>query len=101
MNNRLVLEGLQVQGPDEEISYRIEATPAAISVVNVTVHDLATGEDVTATVMPGAASAVVAGGAIVVPVLKALTAGHTYIVRALYSDGSGNKLEPLIQVRCV
>lgn len=98
--SRLVLEGLQTQGGNEEVAYRIEATPAAVSVVSVTVHDLATGDDVTATVMPGAASATVDSGAIVLPVLKALTAGHTYLVRALYADGNGSKLEPLVQVRC-
>ena len=98
--SRLVLEGLQSQGASEEIAYRIEATPPAVSVVGVTVVDVMTGQDVTATVMPGAASASVDSGAIVLPVLKDLTVGHTYVVRTLYSDSNGSKLEPLVQVSC-
>lgn len=98
--SRLVLEGLQTQGPNEEIVYRIEVTPPAVSVLSVTVTDQTLRQDVTSTVMPDAAGAAVNAGAIVLPVLKALTVGHTYQVAALYSDGSGNKLEPLVRVRC-
>lgn len=98
--SRQVLEGLQPQGPTEEVIYQIDVTPAATSIVGVTVWDVTIKEDVTATVMPGAASATVNEGVIVLPALKALTVGHTYEVRPLYSDGNGSKLEPLVRVRC-
>lgn len=98
MIGRNVIEGLQVQGPNEEIQYRITATPTPVSVTGVTVTDLGTGANVTATVMPtGTAS--VAAGIITLPTLKALTLNHRYRVAVLYSDGT-NKLEPLIDVIC-
>jgi hypothetical protein len=97
--SREVLEGLQVQSPDEEVVREISVTPPAVSVLDLTVTDMLTGQDVTAAVMPGTASVV--GGAIRLPVLKGLTYGHTYQVEALYSDGNGSKLEPLIRVQCI
>lgn len=97
-NSRAVIEGLQVQGPNEEIQYRVTCTPTPVTVSGVTVTDLSTGTNVTATVMPtGTAS--VAGGVITLPTLKALTLNHRYRVAVLYSDGT-NKLEPLIDVLC-
>jgi hypothetical protein len=98
--SRLVLEGLQTQGPNEEIPYRIQVTPGAVSVVSVTVTDQTTRQACTETVMPGAAGAAVQDGAIVLPALKSLTIGHTYQVAVLYSDGQGSRLEPLFRVRC-
>lgn len=87
-----------MQGPHEEIQYRITATPTPVSVTSVTVTDQYTGTDVTATVMPtGTAS--VASGVITLPTLKALTLNHRYRIAVLYSDGV-NKLEPLIDVLC-
>jgi hypothetical protein len=96
---REVIEGLQTQGPNEEIAYRLTVDPVAVSVVSVTVTDRNTGADVTATVMP-AGTASVDNGAILLPVLKALTLGHLYEVAPLYSDGQ-SKIEPLIRVLCV
>ncbi len=98
MSGRTVIEGLQTQGPNEEIQYRITCTPAPTSVTGVTVTDLTTGTNVTATVMPSG-SASVAAGVITLPTLKALTQGHFYRVAVLYSDGS-NKIEPVIEVLC-
>lgn len=95
---REVIEGLQTQGPTEEIVYRLTVTPPAVSVVGVTVTDRNTGTDVTSTVMPSG-SATVSGGAIVLAPLKALTLGHLYEVAALYSDGE-SKIEPLVRVLC-
>lgn len=95
---REVIEGLQTQGPNEEIVYRLTVTPLAVSVVDVTVTDRNTGTDVTSTVMPSG-SASVNDGAIILPPLKALTLGHLYEVAALYSDGE-SKLEPFIRVLC-
>lgn len=96
---REVIEGLQTQGPTEEIVYRLTVTPAAVSVVSVTVVDQTSGADVTSTVMP-AGSATVDNGALVLPTLKALTLGHVYHVAALYSDGT-SKIEPIVRVLCV
>jgi hypothetical protein len=96
---REVIEGLQTQGPNEEVAYRVTVEPAAVSVVSVTVTDTGTGTNVTGTVMPtGTAS--VDNGAIVLPLLKALTVGHIYEVAPLYSDGL-SKLQPIIRVLCV
>ena len=96
---REVIEGLQTQGPNEEIAYRLTVVPAAVSVTGVTVTDLDTGAVVTSTVMPvGTAS--VAGGVILLPLLKLLTLGHQYEVAVLYSDGQ-SKIEPIIKVLCV
>lgn len=95
---REVIEGLQTQGPNEEIFYRLTVEPAAVSVVSVTVRDNTTGLDVTSTVMPSG-SATVSDGAIILPALKALTDGHLYEVAPLYSDGQ-SKIEPIIRVLC-
>lgn len=96
---REVIEGLQTQGPTEEIFYRVTVEPAAVSVVSVNVTDVTTGQNVTATVMP-TGSGSVDNGALVLPVLKALTLGHMYEVAPLYSDGQ-SKIQPVIRVLCV
>lgn len=96
---REVIEGLQTQGPNEEIVYRLTVTPPAVSVVGVAVTDQNTGTNVTATVMPtGTAS--VSDGAIILPVIKALTLGHLYVVAPIYTDGQSPKIEPIIRVLC-
>jgi hypothetical protein len=98
MMTREIIEGLQTQGPNEEIAYRLTVTPTAVSVVSVTVTDRTTGAVVTSTVMPtGTAS--VDSGAIMLPVLKLLVLGHLYEVAPLYSDGQ-SKIEPIIKVLC-
>jgi hypothetical protein len=96
---REVIEGLQTQGPTEEIFYRVTVEPAAVSVVSVTVMDVTTGQNATTTVMPSG-SASVDNGALVLPALKALTLGHMYEVAPLYSDGQ-SKIQPIIRVLCV
>lgn len=96
--SRDVIEGLQSQGANEEIQYSITPVPVPVSVVSVTVRDLTTDTVVTPTVMP-AGSAVISSGAIVLPILKALTAGHLYEIAIIYSDGT-SKIEPLIRVLC-
>ena len=95
---REVIEGLQTQGPSEEIFYRVTVTPAAVSIVGVTVRDNTTGLDVTSTVMP-TGSATLSDGAIILPALKALTDGHLYEVTPIYSDGQ-SKIAPIIRVLC-
>jgi uncharacterized membrane protein len=95
---REVIEGLQTQGPNEAIIYRLTVTPAAVSVVSVSVTDLTTGTNVTATTMP-AGTASVSDGSIILPALTALTLGHLYEVGVLYSDGQ-SQIEPIIRVLC-
>ena len=97
MTSRRVLEGTQPQGEDEAIRYRLACTPAAVSVVDVTVYDETDGEDVTAAVL-AAGEATVSGGAITLPLLSGLTARHIYRVEVRYSDGT-NTLEPYFQVQ--
>lgn len=95
--SREVREGIQTQGPGEAIQYRIKATPAPVSAGAVTVRDLNTGEDVTATTISG--SAVISAGAIVLPALANLEANHFYEVEAAYSDGTST-IAPLFRVLC-
>lgn len=98
MSGRQVVEGIQIQGPNEEIQYRIAAVPVPVAVVAVVVMDLTTGTDASAATMPTGV-ATVADGVITLPTLKALQVGHRYRVQVLYSDGA-NKLEPLVEIVC-
>ena len=85
------------QGVDEAIRYAIDATPAAISVVNVSVYDETEGGvDVSGSVLSGAAS--VQGGNILLPLLANLQAGHLYRVEVQYSDGTST-LEPFFNIK--
>ena len=93
--SREVTEGLLRQGVDEQVRYTIAATPTPVTVGTVTVTDETTGTDVTETVAPGEAS--LQAGAILLPVLKELTAGHLYRVEVQYSDGFST-LEPFFRV---
>jgi hypothetical protein len=93
-----VNEGMQTQTASERIQYKVIATPAPATVTAVTVRDVTTGQDVTASAMP-AGSAAIVDGAIVLPVLQSLVAGHQYRISMLYSDGV-NVLEPIIEVYC-
>jgi hypothetical protein len=83
------------QGDGEAIQYHIRPTPAPLSVSTVTVTDEATGLAAgTATGSP-----TVQAGAIVLPTISGLTAGHTYRVDVTYTDGT-NTLEPYLRIVC-
>lgn len=98
MVSREVREGLQYQGPNESIAYRLRVTPAAASAVGVTVRDQETGADVTVAVCSGAPT--VSDGALILPALHDLEENHFYEVEAAYLDASGNQVTPLIRVLC-
>lgn len=97
--SREVLEGVQTQGANEAIAYTLSCSPAASSVVAVTVFDLTrTPTDVTATMMPSG-SATISGATITLPLLQNLLEGRLYQVAVRYSDGA-NVVEPYFRVLC-
>lgn len=97
---REVAEGVQIQGENEAIQYPIACNPAAVSVALVRVIDVASGTNVTATVMPtGTATIADDGDTIVLPILRALTRARMYRVEVRYSDGI-NTIEPFFRVYC-
>ena len=96
---REVREGLQTQGPNESIPYRIRVTPAAVSAGNVTVRDQNTGADVTSAVTD-ADGVIVSDGALVLPVIHDLEESHFYEVEVAYADASGATITPLFRVLC-
>ena len=96
--SREVRDGLQPQGPNEAISYRIRCTPAAVSAGAVSVRDQNTGADVTADTCTG--SATVSNGALVLPALHDLVENHFYEIEAEYTDAAGNVITPLFRVLC-
>lgn len=93
---REVIEGVQVQGVDEQIAYQLTTTPWGASPTSVAVVvKTADGADVTATVTSGAASVV--GDVITLPVIKSLTAGLVYRVEVKFTV-SGNVLECFFRI---
>jgi hypothetical protein len=83
------------QGAGEAIQYHIVSTPAPLSVSAVAVTDEATGAAAgTQTGTPA-----VQAGAIVLPIISGLTAGHTYRVDVTYTDGT-NTLAPYLRIFC-
>lgn len=97
--SREVMEGVQTQGANEAIAYRVSCSPAAVSVLAVSVFDL-TGmrTDVTATMM-SSGSAAINGATITLPLLRNLREGRLYEVAVRYSDGV-NVVEPFFRVLC-
>jgi hypothetical protein len=96
---RVVKEGTQYIGEDEEIVYDVTTTPwgSSPSAVSVVVYDITTGakEDVSDEVLEGVAGIV--GDKITLPKVKDLTAGSTYRVEVLFTTGS-NKFEIIIPI---
>lgn len=98
---RSVIEGLLLQGIDEQIVYTILTTPVCSSPSNVsakafdvTLKDVYT--DVTATVLSGSASA--SGDTITCPILQALTLGRRYRVEVKWTC-NGNVIERYFEVQ--
>lgn len=99
--SRMILEGTQVQGADEEITYQLTTTAWASSpsAPAVKVFDITAGlrTDVTTTVMP-TNSPSAAGDVITLSPLKLLTAGSVYRVEIKFTAGA-NVFEAYAEVR--
>ena len=100
MVSREIVEGQQIQGVDEEITYSITTTPwgSSPSSVAVKVYDITNSyADVTTTVMGASPTATVLGNVITLPELKALTLGHAYRVEVKF-DANSNTFETFFVV---
>ena len=86
--SREVHEGLQAQGEDEQIAYAITTTPwgSTPSSVTVVVKDETNSFGVVTTSVTSGSAAVV-GDVITTPIVKSLTAGHTYRVETKFTSG--------------
>jgi len=100
MSIREVIEGKQVQGADETITYSLDTTNVGgtPSVSGVVVWKESTATDVTATVMPSGSHSV-ASNVITLKPLTALTAGQSYRVEVKFTS-AGNTLEHFFRVYC-
>ena len=94
---RDVKEGVQLQGVDEKIAYKITSTPwastPAVTAATATkAFDVTNGArtDVSATVLSGTTT--VLADVITCPLLQSLTAEHTYRIEVLFTSG-GNTFE--------
>jgi len=97
--DRIVAEGLQYQGEDEEIAYTLDTSNwgGSPSAITVTAYDVTDEyEDVTATVLSGSAST--AGDVITLPVVKSLTRGHLYQVHVKFTTG-GQVMEAVVPIQ--
>ena len=86
---REVAEGVQVQGANEQIAYRLTTTPwggAPMSVGAQVFAGLAHVTDVKSLVMPGE-TYTVSGDVITLPVLKDLSRGEIYRVVVTFTSG--------------
>jgi len=96
---REVVEGLQTQGEDEEITYTIDSTPwgdAPTSPTVVVKDEQDDFNDVTVTVATGVASA--NGNIISTPEIHSLTAGKIYRVEVLFTL-AGNAVEAFFRIK--
>ena len=102
MSIREIVEGIQYQGTDEQIAYKITTTPwgSTPTSISVKAYDESIGEDVTTTVYP-TNSPSAAGDVITLSLLKALTLDHTYRIEVKFTDSSGNIQEPYFRVKCI
>ena len=87
MSVREVVEGIQIQGEDEAVTYSVTTTNWASSPsgVTVVVKDVDAGTDVTGDVTSGSVS--VAGDIITLPEISGLTAGTLYRVEIQFTAG--------------
>jgi hypothetical protein len=100
--SREVVQGLQVQGRNENIYWRVRPSPAPVSVTTVQVYvtsDL--DSDMRETVMPDG-DPVIDDDWIILPKLlgSTLTVGLMYRVEVQFVDAAGNDLEAWFRVRC-
>ncbi len=97
-----VKEGVQEQNSGEEIAWIFNVvnwTSAPTSTSVPEVIDRSTGKDVKSKVMPTGSTSV-SGNNITLPILKSLTAGRSYNVFVLWTDGSEKK-EAVMVVKCL
>lgn len=108
--SREIREGLQLQGKDEIVAYRLDtsncsldpsapSTPAGVACTIWTVTEVAgliTYTDVTATKMSGAAT--VSGQYITLPLVTSLAAGTLYRVEVKFTL-EGNTFEPYAMIQ--
>jgi len=87
MSVREVVEGIQIQGEDESVTYSVTVTNWASSPSGaaVAVKDVDAGTDVTDDVTSGSVS--VAGDIITLPEISGLTAGTLYRVEVQFTAG--------------
>lgn len=94
VKSREVVEGIQIQGVDEQIAYKIITTSWASNpvVTGIVAYDITDGDrnDVSTLVIPGVASTT--GDIITLPLLKSLIAEHQYRVEVKFTS-SGNTYE--------
>lgn len=99
----VITEGVKEQTVAEEVAYTLDVSKypgtGDPSSVAVTVIQVGSGTDVTATVMP-TNSPTVSGNVITMSLLKLLTAGRSYHVRVKFTR-SGNIFQPHFEVRCI
>jgi hypothetical protein len=99
MSVREVVEGLQIQGADEAVTYSITTTSWASSPSSpvVEVRDVDAHEAVTGDVTSGAAS--VAGDIITLPAISGLTADTLYRVDVQFTAGEFAPAECFFYIR--
>jgi hypothetical protein len=100
MAQRAVVEGLQTQGSDEEVAYKIDTTtwggtPTTVSVV---CYCLDTNKNMTAVVLPTNTTSV-SGDDITLSPLKKLVPGRTYRVDIKFT-ASAQVVETYFRVAC-
>lgn len=99
MSIREVVEGPQVQGEDEEITYQITTTNWASSPTSESmVVKNPNGVDVTSSVTSGLTS--VAGDVITLKPVTDLTAGERYTVEVKFTAGGGTPWECYFFIDC-
>ena len=101
---REILEGLQEQGTEEEITYTLTVpttwgTPTGTPTVKAYSFVNSTYTDVTSTVIP-AGSASVTNQVITLPEIKSLTAETLYRIEVKFSTSEGNIMEPYGWIDC-
>jgi len=98
-NDRIVKEGTQYIGEDEEIVYGLTTTPwgSSPSSPAVVAYDITDGgkTNVSDTVLEGVVSA--SGDVITLPKIKSLTAGNQYRIEILFTSGS-QKFEVIVPI---
>ncbi|KRT76719.1 MAG: hypothetical protein XU14_C0033G0017 [Armatimonadetes bacterium CSP1-3] len=101
MTTREVTQGLQKQGVDEEIAYKLTTTPwgASPTSVSAKVYSIAADgarTDTTSTNMSGTPG--VSGDVITLPLLKSLVANTLYRIEVKFTSG-GNVFEAYAYVK--
>ena len=99
MSVREVVEGIQIQGEDEAVTYSVTTTTWASSPsgATVAVKDVDAGTDVTEDVTAGSVS--IAGDIITLPEISGLTAKTLYRVEVQFTAGEFAPAEAFFYIR--